>query len=330
MQKNYISVLGLFFLIVTSLGIAEQSYTQKKETEKTNLSNPQEKKTKKSKRPPFQFKIYYEGLFASNDFSQHNVGFKANIWMGNLGSVNFLSIINSSFIITEKESNHYFPENLYDLNYQFLVRSNKLFIHASISSASDKPFHSKDEISYFTAGFWKIIAGSGHHFSLGIVYSSSPLIEGVPKIPLPFFWYMYQSPNFRLMLGIENMLHWLPSNYLQFKINVPIDGEAANFQIISDISKNFSITAIAKMGVNRYLIADRADKDLYLTMSKKEAGLQFQATFDFLTISVYGGYAFDIDYYLQEIVPLGGYRDKLQLKELADAFVCRLDLSAKF
>lgn len=190
------------------------------------------------------------------------------------------------------------PDNLYDLSFGPAYRCQ--FKNGWIGgiaflfgSASDKPFHSKDELSYRLDAYVKIPTVNNNAWIFFVDYFNNR--EYLRNIPIPGAAYLYQ-PSDKLMAVIG-----LPVATLQYE---PLDNLTLNLTYImvtsvhARVSYNLT-TSLSVFGAfdwndELYARADRErEKDRIFYYEKLlSAGIHWQA-FKYVGIDLSGGYVFD-------------------------------------
>jgi hypothetical protein len=163
---------------------------------------------------------------------------------------------------------------------------------------------------------------------LGYAYANKEVIEGFPRVPLPFFQYRYQSPDFIFSFGVITFARVYLAENLWVEAWVPVFGGNTVLKAVSRWRGDRSIAAVAQTRKKTYQPVDRPDKELFLVINGIESGLEVEKKLGkSVSLGGFAGYAFNNRYYYQEYTPLGGSREKFQERELPASPVFRIQIS---
>lgn len=166
-------------------------------------------------------------------------------------------------------------------------------VSLSVSSPSDKPFDSWDEIAINATGTLQIPAGySSHHILLLNYATNREFLEG---IPLPGYAYQWSSDrDVQLLLG-------LPFSWGQWKVTEKLTVLSA-YLIPRTVHAKISYELVEGLALyggfdwqnQRWFRADRADDDdrLFYYEKKAAVGLRWELIKN-CTVDLQGGYGFD-------------------------------------
>ena len=223
-----------------------------------------------------------------------------------------------------------FPQGLWDLRFgtQYRQRLDNGWIvggSVNIGSASDKPFHSYDELAIHGTGVARVPDGDRNAWLFFANYSNNR--EFLNHVPIPGFGYWY-SPSDRLTI-----VAGFPFIYLHA---VPYEGYAidasyfpvhnAHLKLSKSLMKDLMLYTAFQWRNEIYFRAGRSDSNARLFYYEKRvaAGVEYNIGGN-LTLDLSGGYAFDRFYFEGE-----NYSDRnLNRLEIGDSpFVsARLSLS---
>jgi hypothetical protein len=192
-----------------------------------------------------------------------------------------------------------FPSTLWDvrfgLDYKH-VFANGWTAGAAVSfgSASDKPFHTIDEMTASVSAFLRIPSGEHNAWIFSLMYSPT----GEVPYPLPGIAYYWQpSDSFNAMIGVPFKLQWRPTeDWLLEASYVPILTVKA--KVTYHVWGGVFLYASYDMGNESYFLADRQDVHDRFTYHDQRvtSGLKLDFGRHFL-VDLYGGYAFDRYYF---------------------------------
>lgn len=190
------------------------------------------------------------------------------------------------------------PENLYDLSfgpaYRCKFKNDWIGGVAFLfGSASDKPFHSADELSYRLDAYVKIPSSNNNAWLFFVDYYNNR--EYLRNIPIPGAAYLY-NPSDKLIAVIG-----LPVATLQY---MPVDNLTVNLTYIMVTSVHAKVAYNLTASLNIYGAFDwnnelyaRADRErekerIFYYEKLLSLGIHWQA-FKYVGIDLSGGYAFN-------------------------------------
>jgi hypothetical protein len=197
-----------------------------------------------------------------------------------------------------------FPDELWD------VRIGPAFRHkfdndwigggsVMVGSASDKPFHSEDELLVQAIAFLRVPHRERNAWFFTLIYSNDQeFLSGIPVPGIAYQW--VASETFNAVIGVPfSAVEWKPIEPLTFEAQYfPVRHvrTRATWRIFRPLR--------AYVGFDwdneRYMLADRTDEDkrLYYYEKRFTGGARFDLKH--VGIEVYGGYVFDRFYFLGE------------------------------
>jgi hypothetical protein len=202
-----------------------------------------------------------------------------------------------------------FPEELWD------VRVGTAYRHKfdndwigggslTLGSASDKPFHSEDELLVQAIGFVRVPHRERNAWFFTLIYTNDQ--EFLSGIPIPGIAYQWvPSETFNAVIGVPfSAIEWKPIEPLTFEASYfPVRHvrARATWRIFRPLRAYIGFD----WDNERYRLADRVDEDKRLFYYEKR--ITGGARFDLkhVGVEVYGGYVFDRFYFLGE-----GYSDR--------------------
>ena len=161
------------------------------------------------------------------------------------------------------------PVRLYTLSDTVMAKSDDSFFMGMISSPSDKPFHSIDEITMMGVAQKRIWQNGGHSL-MAAVYISDTRYWGW-YIPMPFITYGYKDDGLTVLAGIPTMVYWKLTKKLMFTFTYfPVVNIESS--LVYRPLPFVSIGPEIALKQDKYLVAGREKRDerlyhRYLTLS---------------------------------------------------------------
>lgn len=163
-----------------------------------------------------------------------------------------------------------------------------------VGSASDRPFHSSDEVNFGLIGFYRLPSGERNAWNFALVYM--PL--GELNFPIPGVSYLYNpSDAFQVNIGIPFSLHWAPAERWAVDLSyMPVR------TIRAAATYNFSPAVSLSGGYawqnEGYFLTDREDSQDRFFYYEQQLFLSLDATLaKRIGIGLRTGYAFDRFYF---------------------------------
>ena len=201
------------------------------------------------------------------------------------------------------DSGQRFPEELFDARAGLSYRHkfpNEWILGGSVTvgSASDKPFHSEDELVFNAAGLLRVPSGQRNAWLFSVIYASDVEIFQMRHIPIPGVAYMWvPSDSFKAVIGF-------PFTSVEYKPFEQLTLEATYFPVRTvraratwAIFRPLRVFLGFDADHDAYYLADRGDKDDQLFYYEKRitGGMRFDLRH--VGIEVTGGYVFDRFYF---------------------------------
>jgi hypothetical protein len=194
------------------------------------------------------------------------------------------------------ESHRPFPDELWNvhLGMNYLHKSSSGWAYGGglfFGSASDKPFHSLDEM---TLGFWSFVQMPAKHegdfWRFSLMYSP----VGTFNFPIPGVTYLWNpSDTLHVSIGVPPAVLWRPLEKLTitaFYMPLTLGSVRATYRLLSKVSVYAAFESLQEA----YLLADREDRDdRFMGFEKR---LVSGVRWDFwrhAALEASAGYAFD-------------------------------------
>jgi len=201
------------------------------------------------------------------------------------------------------DSRQRFPQELWDaragLSYRHKFDNDWILGgNVTVGSASDKPFHSVDELIVRATTLLRIPSGERNAWLLSLSYASDQDIFGMRHIPIPGVGYLW-SPNdkFKAVIG-------LPITSIEYKPIEKLTLEATYFPVRTFRARaTYAIFRPLRVFLgydadhDSYYLADRGDKDdqLFYYEQRITGGIRFDLRH--VGIELTGGYIFDRSFF---------------------------------
>lgn len=171
----------------------------------------------------------------------------------------------------------------------------------TVGSASDKPFHSSDELIVHAFGLLRVPRGERDAWLFTLSFANDEQIFGYRNIPTPGIAYSWvPNDKFRAVIGI-------PFTSIEYKPIEKLTLEASYFPVRTFRARaTYAIFRPLRVFLgfdadhDNYFIADRGDKDDQLFYYEKRAtgGIRFDLRH--VGIELTGGYVWDRFYFIGE------------------------------
>jgi len=239
------------------------------------------------------------------------------------GDIGLMNTLHGEYRKTEHDE--LFPQDLYRLRYMFRFDLQPFRFGAGISSSSDELFASNDEIEYMAHAELKVYESVRSSLFIGLLYSSKQIFYRDYYLPFPFFTYIYRDRTLFLSIGIPFMVRWMMAERAFFHFTYfPV------YNISSDIGYRFFGLLSTSINMNwrqdKYLLADRENKDEKLFYDRKTVGLKVKPSIGrHFGVFFLCGYQFDGSYYYGE-----QFSDREKEKRIQSSPVVQFGINAMF
>jgi hypothetical protein len=192
-----------------------------------------------------------------------------------------------------------FPEDLWALNFAatYAHRFDSEVIVGgtlSVGSASDKPFHSIDEMTLGVSAFAWIPSGERNAWLFSVAYSPTAEIN----FPIPMVAYIYNPSDYlRINIGLPFQIMYRPTEDLRLDFSYMLLRNV-HAQATYRLCRPVSVFAAFDWENESYFLADRQNVNdrLFYYDKRLSAGLIFNVTRCF-SVTLSGGYTFDRFYF---------------------------------
>lgn len=171
------------------------------------------------------------------------------------GDLPFYNTLKYDRLTTDMEG---VPSRLYSVSDTVMAMSDDTLLFGMISSPSDKPFNSMDEVLLMGAASKQVWQSGGHSLSAAVFMSNTKYWGYC--IPIPFMSYRYKDETLTASLGVPSMIFWKLAQRTTFRFTYfPM----MNFESALQWSPLPFITIGPELAYmqTKYYIADRADKE---------------------------------------------------------------------
>jgi hypothetical protein len=243
------------------------------------------------------------------NLDQHNITFQHPLFQNETNEWTFSARLRYQDYETEAvfpDSGTRFPDQLVDvrlgLSYRHKFENQwTLGVSVTAGSASDKPFHSKDELIGLVAAVLRVPRGERDAWLFSLIYSSDEEIFGFRHVVTPGIAYVW-NPNdkFTAVIG-------LPFSAVEYKPIEDLTLEASFFPTRTVRARaTYVIFPPLRVFIgldtdhDAYYLADRGDKDdqLFYYEKRVSGGMRFDLRHVGLEIT--GGYVWDRFYFIGE------------------------------
>ena len=247
-----------------------------------------------------------EGQPTRLDLTQHNVTLIAPLFQNSTDEWSASARMRYQNYDTEAvlpDTGERFPQELWDaragLSYRHKFENQWILGgNVTIGSASDKPFHSEDELNVRATGLLRVPRGERDAWLLSLTYTNDQQIFGYRHLVVPGIAYLWvPSDTFKAVIGV-------PFTSVEYKPFESFTLEASYFPVRT-FRARATYVVFRPLRVflgfdadhDSYFLADREDKDDQLFYYEKRitAGMRFDLRH--VGIELTGGYAFDRFYF---------------------------------
>jgi hypothetical protein len=242
------------------------------------------------------------GQPASLGFVRHDFLGTTPLWRDGPDELSFRANVRYEEFTTQAilpDSHVPFPKELWDvqlgLNYRHQFDNGWVGgAGVTFGSASDKPFHSINEMTAGLHTFLMVPSYGNDAWLFSLSYSSNSQLP----IPIPGVAYLWQpSDNFRANIGLPFQLMWRPIDDLTLDLSYMLlytVHARATYRLCEPVRAYVGFD----WGTESYLRADREDDNnrLFYEDKRLTAGVQWRVCPN-ATLEVFGGYTFDRSYF---------------------------------
>lgn len=282
--------------------------------------------------------LYYSNERVANQpthlgFTDHRVSLTLPLWGDSRDSATFFTNADLEDFRTKAvlpDSGRRFPGELWDVRLGGTYRhkfDNNWIGGASLTvgSASDKPFHSTDELIARGFAFLRIPHRETNAWLFSLAYANDA--EFLGGVPVPGIAYLYApSENFHAVIGVPfSAIEYRPFEKLTLEASyVPVRRVRARATYV--MFRPLRLWAGFDWDNERHFLADRHDKDdkLFYYEKRLSGGIRFDLRH--VGLEVYGGRTFDRFYFEGE-----SYSDRHDNRiDIHDGWFAAARLSARF
>jgi hypothetical protein len=170
----------------------------------------------------------------------------------------------------------------------------------TVGSASDKPFHSGDEVVASVRGFVRIPHGEKNAFLGFLAWSNTR--DFAPYIPLPGAAYQWvPNDDLTIVAGVPfSSVRWTPIEKLTVSARYMVLRDV-HVRVGYDLTETLEVYGLFAWDNEHYLRYDRPDDDWKLTYYEKRVGGGVKIKLmENVTLDLSGGWAFDRHWYEEE------------------------------
>jgi hypothetical protein len=247
-----------------------------------------------------------EGQAARLDLTQHNFTLVTPLFQNSTDELALSARLRYQDYDTEArlpDSGQRLPGELFDARAGLSYRhkfANEWILGGSLTagSASDKPFHSEDELIVRGAMLLRVPSGPRNAWLYSLTYASDAEIFGMRHIPIPGVAYLWApSESFKAVIGF-------PFTSVEYKPVESVTLEASYFPVRTvRLRATWAIFRPLRVFLgfdsdhDSYYLADRGDKDDQLFYYEKRitGGMRFDLRH--VGVEITGGYIFDRFYF---------------------------------
>jgi hypothetical protein len=235
-------------------------------------------------------------------YTQHDFSLIVPVWQEGVDELSVNAHVRAEFFTTDAvllDTMQPFPDELWNVHFGASYRH--LFDNGwiaggsvSVGSASDKPFHSINEMTAGVNAFLRI--PSGEHNAWLFTLSYSPTSE--LAFPLPGVAYLWQpSPDFRAFIGLPFSLMWRPIDDLTLDLSYMLV-RTVHARATYRVCKPARVYVAFDWSNEAYFLAGRAnDEDRFFYYDKRlSAGVLFNLG-PAASLDLSAGYVFDRFYF---------------------------------
>jgi hypothetical protein len=247
-----------------------------------------------------------EGQNTRLDLTQHNFTLVTPLFQNSTDELAMSARLRYQDYETEArlpDSGQRFPQELFDARAGLSYRHkfpNEWILGGSLTagSASDKPFHSEDELIVRAAALLRVPSGPRNAWLYSLTYASDVEIFNLRHIPIPGIAYLWApSDSFKAVIGF-------PFMSVEYKPFESVTLDVAYFPVRTVRARaTWAIFRPLRVFIgfdadhDSYYLADRGDKDdqLFYYEKRVTGGMRFDLRH--VGVEITGGYVFDRFYF---------------------------------
>ena len=271
-----------------------------------------------------------DGQATDLGYTEHNVSLNVPLWQDSRNELSVSADVRFEDFSTDAvlPDGRLFPDELWDvaIGTAYRHRFDNGWIggvRVALSSPSDEPFNSWDEISLHAAAFLRVPQGQRDAWLFSLHYSTTR--EFLPYVPFPGLAYFYNpNPSFQALFGIPLALRYRPTDAVSLEFSyAPITNIRARVAVRPWQATELFVAYAWEH--EAYFLVDRPDEDdRFFSYSQRVSVGALFGPFRGIRVEVAGGYAFDRFYFEGENY---GDRDKNRIDVDSGPFVtARLDV----
>ncbi len=235
-------------------------------------------------------------------YTQHDLSLVCPVWQEGVDELSVSAHVRAEFFKTDAvlvDTMQPFPDELWNIhfgaNYRHLFDNGWIAGGGvSVGSASDKPFHSINEMTAGVNAFLRV--PSGEHNAWIFTLSYSPTSE--LAFPVPGVAYLWQpSPDFRAFIGLPFSLMWRPMDDLTLDLSYMLI-RTVHARATYRLCKPARIYVAFDWANEAYFLADRpSDNDRFFYYDKRLSGGVLLNFGPAVSLDLSAGYVFDRFYF---------------------------------
>ncbi len=224
------------------------------------------------------------------------------LWSGDFGTFVFTFGVQNTHAFTDAilpDTGRAFPEDLWDVKFGLTYirqfdNGSTLGVITGLGSASDKPFHSADEMNVSLITFLRKPARNERDaWMFGVMYSPS----GSLNFPVPILAYEWnRSDAFQMNIGVPLSVTWRPrENWTLNASYVPLT--TGNVILTHDLSENWHVYGGYRSIADSYFLSDRVEEEdrFFALQQRLVTGVRWDVG-KYGALDFSAGYAFDRRY----------------------------------
>jgi hypothetical protein len=253
-----------------------------------------------------------------NNFDSVLTRFSGGIAFGRIGDYSIRG--GTDFGYRRTRDNAVFPEDLYRIGVKLSATDRLNHFEVGLSSASDKPFDSSDELNIYLSATREIKRWDKSSLRLGLAYSNRL------DYPLPVLLYNYSDSDLTFMIGV-------PVASLRWKLNEKTT-LAASYQPVRQarlvlehkLSQTLKLNLEGGIEEESYYLAERINKDRSLVLEVPKVAFKVNKKFfDQLDLGLSIGRTFGGRFFERK-----NLFDEFNKEKIAEAWVSGVEVKYSF